>query len=102
MATESTPGKVVSSFLDWRQPGKYGGPMRTTENPNGSNGGDRLMPLKETEHVSGLKKTAIYELMKVGKFPRSVRLSSRCVRWSWNQVQQFIQERIAASGSGQE
>lgn len=56
---------------------------------------DRLLDLPETEKVAGLKKSTLYRLMAEGKFPKPVRLSSRCVRWPESRVLSWVQARIA-------
>ncbi len=58
---------------------------------------DRLLRLPEVETATGLKKSSIYSLMRAGEFPRSVKLTARCVAWPESQVLGFIQARIDAS-----
>ena len=59
------------------------------------------MRLQDLAATSGLSKTTIYQLMKEGKFPKSIRIHARLVGWSENAVQKWIQERIAASEASQ-
>lgn len=54
-----------------------------------------LWRLPRVEEATGLKKSTIYELMRAGKFPKSVRLSTRMVAWPEKAVLQWVQERIA-------
>lgn len=60
---------------------------------------DRLVRLPGVEHIAGIKKSTIYELMRKplneGGFPRPVRLGGRTVAWSENAVQAWVQDRIA-------
>lgn len=56
---------------------------------------DRLMRLPEVEGVTGCKKSTIYELMRAGKFPRSIRVHARMVAWPETAVLQWVQDRIA-------
>lgn len=60
---------------------------------------DRLIRLHGVEHMAGIKKSTIYELMRKpldeGGFPRPVRLGGRTVAWSENAVQSWVQQRIA-------
>jgi prophage regulatory protein len=58
---------------------------------------ERMLRLPQVEATVGLKRSTIYELMKRGAFPRSVKLSQRCVVWPESRVLQFVQDRIAAS-----
>lgn len=55
---------------------------------------DRLIRMSEVETLTGLGKTSIYELMKAGKFPRSIRLHARLVAWPETTVLSWIQSRI--------
>ncbi|MFN9726662.1 helix-turn-helix transcriptional regulator [Acidovorax sp.] len=56
---------------------------------------DRLVRLPEVEEMTGCKKSTIYELMRAGKFPKSVRLNARMVAWPETAVLQWVQDRIA-------
>ena len=56
---------------------------------------DRLIRLPDVEGATGCEKSTIYELMKVGRFPKPVRLSARHVAWSEAAVLQWVQDRIA-------
>lgn len=55
---------------------------------------DRLVRLPEVEAMTGCKKSTIYELMRAGKFPKSLRLSARMVVWPETSVLQWVQDRI--------
>ena len=56
---------------------------------------DRLVRLPEVEAMTGCKKSTIYELMRAGRFPKSVRLNARMVAWSENAVLTWVNARIA-------
>jgi prophage regulatory protein len=56
-----------------------------------------LMPLEAVEVKVRLKKSAIYALMKEGRFPQCVKLGPRAVAWSSEEVERWIDERIRAS-----
>ena len=43
----------------------------------------------------GLKKTAVYRLMREGKFPRPVRLTGKAVRWVVAEIDDWQRERLA-------
>ena len=58
---------------------------------------DRLLRLPEVETATGLKKTAIYRLQKIGQFPRCVQITPRCVAWPESSVLQWVQDRISAA-----
>lgn len=61
---------------------------------------DRLVRLPEAEVITGVKKSTIYDLMRTGKFPRSVRLNARMVAWPETALLQWVQDRIADARSG--
>jgi prophage regulatory protein len=56
---------------------------------------DRLLRLADVESATGCKKSTIYKLMKEGKFPRCVSVTSRMVAWPESAVLGWVQERIA-------
>lgn len=56
---------------------------------------DRLLRLPDVEAATGCKKSTIYKLMKEGKFPRCVYVTSRCVAWPETAVLSWVQARIA-------
>lgn len=43
---------------------------------------DRLLRLPEVERLTGLRRSAIYEQMQRGIFPRSVKVGPRAAKWS--------------------
>jgi prophage regulatory protein len=51
---------------------------------------DRLIDMKVVEQITGLKRTAINERVKVGAFIQPVRLSARCTRWRLSEVQSWV------------
>lgn len=61
--------------------------------------GRRLIRLRQVEELTGLRKSAIYEAITAGLFPRQVKLGEgKCppVAWVQSEVQQWIEGRIAA------
>lgn len=56
---------------------------------------DRLLRLGDVETATGCKKSTIYKLMKEGKFPRCVYVTSRAVAWPESAVLTWVQERIS-------
>lgn len=61
---------------------------------------ERLLRRRAVETMVGLKKTALYEMMKRGEFPRPVRLGglgARPVGWLESEVQAWISARVAES-----
>jgi prophage regulatory protein len=58
---------------------------------------DRFLRLPDVEATTGVKKSTIYMLLRQGKFPKPVRLSSRMVAWPETAVLQWVQDQIAAA-----
>ena len=55
---------------------------------------ERLLRLAEVEARTGLKRTAIYRAMKVGEFPKNVRLvGNKSVAWPESRISAFIESR---------
>jgi prophage regulatory protein len=55
---------------------------------------DRLLRLPEVECLTGLCRSAIYEQMRKGAFPRSVKAGQRTTAWPESAVQSWIAERM--------
>src|ERR1700722_19264735 len=55
--------------------------------------GFRMLNLGEVIQQTGLKKTTIYKLQKLGRFPKSVRMTDHCVRWIESEVRNYISTR---------
>ena len=52
---------------------------------------DFLLRRKEVERIAGISRSTIYRLVKSGKFPRPVILSTGSVRWRKNSVDLWMQ-----------
>ena len=61
-----------------------------------------LSRLPKVKSNTGLCRTAIYDLVKKGKFPRPIPLGSRAVAWIDAEVDAWIAERIEQSRKTQE
>lgn len=62
----------------------------------------RLIDLREVCKLVSLSKTAVYDAMHRGAFPKSTELWSRTVRWSEPEVLDWIQAKLGARhGSSQ-
>jgi len=55
---------------------------------------DRLLRLPEVERLTGLRRSAIYEQMRKGIFPRSVKAGQRTAAWPESAVQSWIADRM--------
>lgn len=60
----------------------------------------RLLRLPEVESLTGLRKSALYQAMKNGRFPPCVKLSARAAAWPEDEVRDWIAARILASRRG--
>ena len=58
---------------------------------------DRLLRLPEVQRLTGLRRSAIYEQMQKGMFPRTIKAGLRAATWSEAAIQTWISDRI---GSG--
>jgi prophage regulatory protein len=54
-----------------------------------------ILRLPEVRKRIGLGRSSIYQLVRQGRFPRPVHLSSRTVGWIESEVEQWIAERAA-------
>jgi predicted DNA-binding transcriptional regulator AlpA len=56
----------------------------------------KFWPLTRVQEVTGLSKTTLYELMKIGKFPRSYSYQFTDKRRFWlsNDVKRWQQEQV--------
>lgn len=54
----------------------------------------RILRLDEVETKSGFKRAHIYNLMKVGRFPKAMRLGVRAVGWDSVEIDQWIADRL--------
>jgi prophage regulatory protein len=57
---------------------------------------DRILRLPEVCARGGFKKSHLYEMVKRGEFPASLRLSKRIVGWRESEVEAWIKSRPAA------
>jgi prophage regulatory protein len=48
----------------------------------------------DVEKRTGLKRAHLYKLIKLGQFPKQVKLSERAVGWDSTEVEQWIAERL--------
>lgn len=55
---------------------------------------DRLLRMPEVVRLTGLRRSAIYEQMRRGTFPRSVKAGPRAATWSEVAIQSWIAERL--------
>lgn len=65
---------------------------------------ERLLKLGEVCHKTSLGSTFIYQQIKKERFPKSIKLAEKCVRWRESEIDAWILQRQAesvASAGGQ-
>ena len=60
----------------------------------------RLLRREEVSQKVGLSRSAIYQRMSQGIFPKPVVLGPKCVAWPEPEIEQWIADRIAARDGG--
>lgn len=68
--------------------------MLEFEPANVSRPPDRLLRLPEVQRLTGLGRSAIYQQMKEGVFPHSVKVGPRAATWSEAAIQVWIRQRL--------
>lgn len=58
---------------------------------------ERLIRLEEVMSRTGLTRALLYQMMKKGDFPKSVKLTGRAVAWVESQINVWIAGRIEAA-----
>ena len=59
-----------------------------------------LLRLPQVQQRTGLSRSEIYRRMSLGDFPQKVALGVRVVGWVSEEIDAYIQSRIAASRKG--
>ena len=54
---------------------------------------NRLLRRKEVLAWTGMSNTTLQRLMMDGKFPRSIKIGERAVRWSEDEIREWIASR---------
>lgn len=57
----------------------------------------RFLRLPQVEELTGFKRSHIYNLMKTGEFPSSVKLGARAVAWDSTAIESWQLQRLAAA-----
>ncbi len=58
----------------------------------------RLLRRRDVESLTGLRRSALYDLMQKGRFPKPGALTDRAVAWPEPEVAAWINARLAESG----
>ena len=56
----------------------------------------RLLRRTEVERLTGLARSSVYDLIRLGRFPRPVPLTAVARAWRSDEIENWIAERIAA------
>jgi prophage regulatory protein len=59
----------------------------------------KLYRLRELSARIGLGRSAIYQAVSSGKFPRPVRIGARAVAWRHQDIEAWLAERAAQRGA---
>ena len=59
---------------------------------------DRLLRREDVEVRTGLARSSIYRLMRLGRFPEPLRIGDRAVRWSEAELSTWLASRPKATG----
>ena len=59
---------------------------------------DRLLNRAEVERRVGLRRSALYRLMRAGQFPEPLRIGPRAVRWPSSEIEEWLASRPRATG----
>jgi prophage regulatory protein len=52
--------------------------------------GDALLSFRKVAATVDLSRSTVYAMMAAGRFPRPVKLSTRCVRWRSSDVSAWV------------
>jgi prophage regulatory protein len=55
----------------------------------------RILRIREVSEKTGLSKSSIYKQIRLGKFPRGIKLTERASGWDEEAVHDWVAERIA-------
>lgn len=58
--------------------------------------GVSILRLPEVKKQTGLSRSGIYQLIALGTFPKQIKLGVRSSGWVESEIQQWIDDRIAA------
>lgn len=61
----------------------------------------QIKKILDVENTTGLSRSSIYRMGKIGKFPKPIKLGERSSGWIGSEIDQWIDERIADSRNGE-
>lgn len=54
----------------------------------------RLLRLAQVRDKTGLKRSQIYEYMKTGAFPKSIKIGPSSVAWLESEIEEWINQKL--------
>ena len=57
-----------------------------------------LLTRQQVEKIVGIRRSTIYKLMRLGRFPEPIKISPGCVRWRKAELEDWINSRPKATG----
>ena len=60
----------------------------------------KLLTRQQVEEITGLSRDSIYRLMRLGEFPKPIRIGIKAVRWPERELETWIDSRPRATGDG--
>ena len=61
-----------------------------------------LLTRRQIEEKFQLSRSAIYQMMSQGRFPRPLRLGKKCVRWRLQDIEHYIESLPVSTGEASE
>lgn len=55
----------------------------------------KILRIKDVEALIGFKRGFIYKYVKVGTFPKPIRIGSRSVGWDSNEIELWIADQLS-------
>ena len=59
----------------------------------------RLLTRPEVERLTRLSTSSVYRLMRIGYFPRPIRVGSKAVRWPVAEIEDWLASRPRSHGA---
>jgi prophage regulatory protein len=56
-----------------------------------------LIPRRRVTEITGLERSALYERIKRGTFPKPIRVGSAAVRWQLAEIVEWVEHQIDVS-----
>lgn len=54
---------------------------------------DRVIRMREVNHLTGLSRASVYRLIAAKRFPSAIRLAARAVGWRQSDLVQWLETR---------